>query len=255
MGKLITSPVLRLVEEPTTHIFSLNDTWLHVIQKLEEFSTNAEPLLEGAEIVLNGKVTKDEIYDELLKDTMDSELDDLTEECLGLLCCSSAILLHRQLQDQLPGGKHHQPSQEVMGETTGAPKQNIISECDFAQLDRQLDHKPSISTVSVSGLICFMNNKTPQCMESLPDKEKSAMITRALAEKASYRLTYKERKRMINEKKVQQMNEKRKKQEKSKVAKEKKEHLDISFTQIGGLWRTKEEMNTKKCEFFEGEWK
>ena len=82
MGKLITSPLLRLVEEPTTHIFSLNDTWLHVIQKLEEFSTNAEPLLEGAVIALNGKVTKDETCDELLKDTMDSELDDLTEECL-----------------------------------------------------------------------------------------------------------------------------------------------------------------------------
>ena len=63
MGKLITGPLLRLVEEPGSHIFSLNGTWQHVIEKLEEFSTNASPLMECAEVVLNGKVTKDEIYD------------------------------------------------------------------------------------------------------------------------------------------------------------------------------------------------
>ena len=50
---------------------------------------------------------------------------------------------------------------------------------------------------------------------------KSAVLTRTLAEKASYRLTYRERKRMINEVKVQQINKKREKQEKGKVAKEK----------------------------------
>ena len=62
IGKLITGPLLRLVEEHGTHIFSLNNVWEHVITKLNEFSGNAELLLEGAEVVLNGKVTKDEIY-------------------------------------------------------------------------------------------------------------------------------------------------------------------------------------------------
>ena len=127
IGKLITGPPLRLVEEHGTHIFSLNNVWEHVITKLNEFSGNVEPLLEGAEVVLNGKVTK-EIYEELLKETGNKVLDKLTEECLRLLCCSCSILLKRQLQDQLPEGKYYSPSEKVMEETAGVPKQNVISE-------------------------------------------------------------------------------------------------------------------------------
>ena len=85
MGKPITGPLLGLVEESGSHIFSLNGTWQHVIEKLEEFSTNASPLMECAEVVLNGKVKKDEIYDELFQDTMNEELDNLTKDCLQLL--------------------------------------------------------------------------------------------------------------------------------------------------------------------------
>ena len=58
------------------------------------------------------------------------ELDDLTEECLRVLCCSCSILLKCQLKDQLPGGKYHKASEDIMEETAGTPKENIISECD-----------------------------------------------------------------------------------------------------------------------------
>ena len=157
IGKLITSPLMCLIEAPNKHIFSLNDTWLHVITKLEAFSADASPLLEGVQIMIDAKVTKDEIYDELMKEN--EELDELTEECLQVLCCSCAILLKRQLKDQLPDGKYYKPSAEVMEETANAPKENIISERDFAHLDRQLKQSPSISTVAVSGIVCFINNK------------------------------------------------------------------------------------------------
>lgn len=112
MEKLITSPLMCLIEDKEEHIFSLNETWHYVITKLECFSTNATPLMEGIKIILNGKVTKDEIYEELMKEN--GELDDLTEECLQVLCCSCAILLKRQLKDQLPSGKYYQPNDEIM---------------------------------------------------------------------------------------------------------------------------------------------
>ena len=176
MGKLTKGPLLRLVEDPGSHIFSLNGTWQHVIEKLEEFSTNASPLMECAEVVLNGKVTKDEIYDELFQDTMDEELDNLTKICLQLLSCACTILLSRQLYDQLPDGRYYQPSGDIMQETAGAPKHNIISEWDFAQLDRQLLQKPAASTIALSSLICFMNNGTPKYIENLSLEERGKMI-------------------------------------------------------------------------------
>ena len=47
-----------------------------------------------------------------------------------------------------------------MQETAGAPKHNIISEWDFAHIDRQLVQKPAARTIALNGLICFMNNET-----------------------------------------------------------------------------------------------
>ena len=63
-----------------------------------------------------------------------------------------------------------------MNETAGVPKQNIISERDFAQLDRQLDQKQNLSTAAVSGLICFANNNTANYVDNCTKEEKSQMI-------------------------------------------------------------------------------
>ena len=256
MGKLITGPPLRLVEEPGSHIFSLNGTWHHVIEKLEEFSMNANPLMEGAEVVLNGKVTKDDIYAELFEDAMDEELDSLTEECLRLLSCACAILLRRQLHDQLPDGKYYQPSGELLEATVGVPKHNIISERDFAQLDRQLLQKPVASTVALSGLICFVNNGTPKYLESLSSEKQSTVIDRAMKEKYGYIVKYREMKRSIKEKKIAQMKAKREKDERDKLSKEKKkDELDGLLMQHGGLWRSEDDLLENKRNIDERKWK
>ena len=160
------------MEDPGSHIFSLNGTWQHIIEKLEEFSTNASPLMECAEVVLNGKFTKDEIHDELFEDTVDEELDNLTKDCLQLLSCAGAILLRRQLHDQLPDTIN----QVVTSCKKLLELQNIISECNFAQLDRQLLQKMAASTIALSGLICFMINGTPKYLESLSSEERGKMI-------------------------------------------------------------------------------
>ena len=230
-----------LIEAPNKHIFSLNDTWLHVITKLEAFSADASPLLEGMEIVIDAKVTKDEIYDELMKEN--EELDELTEECLQVLCCSCAILLKQQLKDQLPDGKYYKPSAEVMEETANAPKENIISERDFAHLDHQLKQSPSISTVAVSGIVCFINNKTPEYLETITQEEKHNMIKHAIEQAPKRKALYREKKKLIRQKKLQQMKEKREKHERQLIAKEKwKEELDVMITQYGGLWQSEDDL-------------
>ena len=165
--------------------------------------------MEGIEIVLEGQVTKDEIYEELMKEN--EELDDLTEECLQVLCCSCAILFKHQLKDQLPGGKYYRPSDEIMEETAGTPKENIISEHDFAQLDRLLDRSPTTSTIAASGIVCFINNKIPKYLESLSEEEKHAIIERAIQEVPEKRKELQRKKRIIHERKLEQMKEKREK--------------------------------------------
>ena len=126
------------------------------------------------------------IYEVLMKEN--EELDELTEECLRILCCSCAILLKRWLKDQLPGGIYYKPDHHVVQETAAVPKENIISEPDFAQLDKQLEQRPNISTVAVSGIVCFVNKKTPEYLENLSQAEKHKMITRAIQEAPNKRV-------------------------------------------------------------------
>ena len=92
IGKLLTGPLFRLIEDQSTHIFDLNSVWNEVTVTLEDLSKDAKPLLKQQEIVPGGRVIKDELYEELFKDT-DSETESLREQCLRLLVCSSAILL------------------------------------------------------------------------------------------------------------------------------------------------------------------
>ena len=173
-GKLITGPLFRLIEDDSFHIFQLNDVWNEVIKELEELSKDAQPLLNEYVVVPGGITVKDEVYNELFKETNDEEIDSVTEH-LRILSCSAAILLC-QVEDQLPGDKFYSPSAEIFMETRTTPKHNIICECDFAHLDRQLKECPQISNVALSGMVCFINNKTPQYLESLSEEERHNFI-------------------------------------------------------------------------------
>ena len=61
-------------------------------------------------------------------------------------------------------------------ETRTTPKHKIIYECDFAHLDKEC---PQISNVALSGMVCFINNKTPQYLDSLSEEERHKLIERA----------------------------------------------------------------------------
>ena len=150
--------------------------WNEVVMQMEEFSKDSKPLVKEEVVVPGGITVKDDIYHELFKETNDDELDSLTENYLRILCCSGAILLRCQLEDQLPGGKYFSPSPEVMNETRNTPKHNIICERYFAQLDRKLKECPQTGSIALSGMVCFINNKTAEYMESLSDEEKHKMI-------------------------------------------------------------------------------
>ena len=99
-----------------------------------------------------------------------------------------------------------------MQETTGVLKQNIISEHDFALLDRQLTQKPSAVPPSLHGIICFMNDKTPEYLKNLSEDEKSK----------EDRVKYLQEKKRITDRKMQQMQEKKRKKEKSQISRQKK---------------------------------
>ena len=128
-------------------------------------------------------------------------------------------------------------------ETRTTLKHNIIFEHHFAQLDRKLKECPQISNVALGGMVCFINNKTLQDLESLSEEERCKLIARAVKEKAAYIKKYQQMK--LRQRRIEIMEERRKKIAKQAENKEKtKEQLDIRLEDYGGLWRTNDEMRT-----------
>ena len=58
-----------------------------------------------------------------------------------------------------------------MDETKNCPRTNVVSERDFAQFDRRLSAKPSMSTLAAAGVIMFNNNKTSDWLEGKSDED------------------------------------------------------------------------------------
>ena len=130
-----------------------------------------------------------------------------------------------------------------MEETAGTPNENIISERDFAQLDRLLEKCPTTSAIAESGIVCFINNKIPEYLENLSEEEKHAIIQHAIQEVPNKRKELERKKKFIHERKLERMKEKREKRERQAATRERrKEELGITIGKYGGLWQNEHDL-------------
>ena len=173
-------------------------TWQHIVDKMSSLAIDASPLLEACTIIPDVSIHMDEVYHELFKEA-DVEMNALTKDFLRLICHEFAILMKRQLKSQMPDGEHYMPSQAIMEETKSAPKHNILTERDFAQLDRRVEQKPGISTVSISGRVSFLNNKTSTWLEGLSGEDRSNVMERAREEAPDFSKHCSQQKKRVDE--------------------------------------------------------
>ena len=84
------------------------------------------------------------------------------------------------LKDHLPGGKYSNPDESVQAETASVPKTNVISERDFAMLDRQVRLKPNATIIALEAVIMYANNQTQEWVEeqTAGDREKLFSLAR-----------------------------------------------------------------------------
>ena len=102
---LITGPFWRVFNAADS-ILDLNSTLLTMKQSFESWCDDASLLMEGEPLFQETQVHKDEIYDALFKTTGDAKFDSLTQQALEMLMHGLLLILEKQAQDQLPGGKY-----------------------------------------------------------------------------------------------------------------------------------------------------
>ena len=56
----------------------------------------------------------DEVFDELVKVTDNSNFKTFTQGCLEKMCCTCSLMVKSCLAGQLPGGKYHCPNTHIL---------------------------------------------------------------------------------------------------------------------------------------------
>ncbi|VDI15710.1 Hypothetical predicted protein [Mytilus galloprovincialis] len=138
VDKILTGPIWRIIES-TSHILDLNKVWFDFKKILEKYSVDATELVEG-KVLYPEYTVQDKVFESLFL-IDNEELNILTTEALQIVLLNFCIIIERQLFDNLPGGILNEETEGVNGkelrdESTTVKPTNIVSERDFANLDR-----------------------------------------------------------------------------------------------------------------------
>ena len=125
--KIITCPSWRVIESKDLSILDMNYHHRLLVDCVEEWSHDASSVV-SCEAVLYDDFPPfgDQITRAL---AVLSEFDSTVQEILQVVF---SILLHRLLEDHLPGGDLDMPIDQL---TRSVPNSNVIRERDFAKLD------------------------------------------------------------------------------------------------------------------------
>ena len=155
-------------------------TRFNMVMKLKVWAAVASSLMAGDEEVFPDiEQSKDLLYEELFKDTLDTDLDIYTQISLELIVTSFILIIERQAKDQLDRGKYFQPSEELQRSSRNVPTTNTVSERDFAILDILLRLKPAAAFLSLETYILWINNKPSAWLKEMDPHEKDTLLTTA----------------------------------------------------------------------------
>ena len=148
VDKLVTGPFWRLIEGDDEYL-SLNNRSESMREKFLQWADDATPLLYNEQKLFPEiDVHKGSMYKELFRQ-QNTELDALTVEALEIMMHHFAIVLKRQLHDQLLGGSFSGPSDELLAEARHVPKTNRFGESVFGVLDRLMRERPGATTLNL----------------------------------------------------------------------------------------------------------
>lgn len=247
IDKTVTGPFWRLLNTAGFNILSLNEHLLTMRIQLERWSKDASSLLEGEPLFPEeiAEQHKDELYEELFRESADEEFQVMTQQALELVMSSMLILLERQAADQLPGGKYWEPSEQVQAHASNVPTTNILAERDFAILDLLVRQKPSARTLSYEAMVMWLHNGTVKWLESLSPEEKKEKMAHARKSAGDILERYNGRKEAIKRQRQENLIKKQEqKKEKERRDKNKKVTITNKIAKLGGVWRSGTEMDS-----------
>ena len=218
---------------------------------LKRLTKDASPLLDGEPVFSEdiAEIKRDELFDNLLESSGDAEFQILTQQALELLCGAILLVLERQFQDQLPGGKYADPSPQLKMQASSVPTSNIISERDFSIFGNLLREKLNARVLSLEAMITWAQNKPSDWLDGLDEQSRAQKHKNARKMADVIRQKMKQRRKEILSIRSKLEENRRKQEEKKSKMKEKKISISIKVEKIGGIWKNETDVKQHVKKF------
>ncbi|KAI0241600.1 hypothetical protein LSAT2_023486, partial [Lamellibrachia satsuma] len=212
---------------------------------LEQNATGNHLLLEGESPFPDEFIERDDVLDSLLHDACD---DVLAVQLTEVLCLAIKNLLMKMVQDQLPGGKYFDATEEIRNSTVSVPMHNKLPEFIFGVLDHLMKIRPNATILSNEAFLLYSHNRTSEWLASLNRTEKDKMLTEARQASRKTKREFLKRRKIIVEKRHLALVKKQEELEKKRanILKE-KERLTDKIVYYG-LWQSSHEVTSKVAE-------
>ena len=239
--KSVTDPLWHVIKT-AENVLSLNGTLHLVQQKLEKWATNVTDLFHGERVLPDVDVNKDEVYERLFTECIDPEMEVLCIQALEMSCSAVLLILNRQCQDQLPGGRYWNLPAVTVQQYTNVPSTNMIGERDFAALDCLVRQKPNVRAIHLESLIMWSHNGKQKWLDTLDLQTKKVYMQQARAHAPEMLEKYRERSKVKKQRweNLQIKQQKKKEKEQKKIQDRVKLTNDVIAQ--GAVWTSKEEV-------------
>ena len=175
-NKFISTPLLKILEDKSTHILDMNKRYKTLITYLEIVSVDvirAQDLITGEFRPFEDvAIKKDQVWASLVQSDNDAE-------CVAILSnISSAVCkaLKDKVNDHLHDGRHTQYDETDRERLKSDLPHYKLPESVFGQLDSLLRHRPSSSTSANEAHIVYTLNRTGQWLHEHDEKQVMELI-------------------------------------------------------------------------------
>jgi len=238
--KMVTVPLWKVIERKD-HVRCMTARYEQMLAKFVRWSKDATNVLKGKECVFDDvEVSKDWVYDSLVKEC---ELDELTNEVLGLLFAGFVKKTRMLVPDQLEEGVNADMEADRVKETQNVPTNNVSVERDFGMLDNLMRARPSAYTCAIEGAVMYKCNRTSAWLSDMSEERVHDIMEVARMSVVQQKDDYMRRKE-VNAAKHKEYMEKNKNLKECKEMKEKTrvEEISVQIGMYGGLWVSKRDI-------------
>ena len=178
VGTHITKPLMKMVESEC-HVMDTATYYTKLDKFVTEQMEDPQQLLDDSAIMFADiPPNNDEIHKALYEATS-VDIEFYTKQALIVILHNICVCIKRQLEDHLPGGKHHSVNDKIRDETRTCPKDNVAAERVFAGLDYLKRKSPNMTDLAMQGILLWSQNRTMKYLEDCKEEEQLKLIQSA----------------------------------------------------------------------------